>query len=243
MVDHQDMRVYWWNAKPNFGDALTPFLVERFTGVTVQWAAPPHAQAVIVGSVIDVLPTSWTGIIAGAGKLHEHSTIPSGAHILGLRGHLTAEGIPGDYAIGDPALLVDELIPPQEKLHDLGIVPHWTDQVLARKFNHLNTFVINPLWDPLRVITEISRCKRIVASSLHGIVVADAFGIPRRAEMFPAMNNKYEGGTFKFEDYSSGINFPMQFGVLQEPPRGPIERAQYDLFEMLRMDGTFDAEN
>ncbi len=228
------MKLYWWNEKPNWGDHLSQYLLEKLVGITPEWATPSDAEIVIVGSVLDVLPSSWNGIIAGAGKLHERTTVPRHADILGVRGHLTARGLTGHYAVGDPGLLVDELIAPQIKTHNLGVVPHWSDTQLAARFAHLDPFVIQPSWTPEHVIAEIGSCKKIVSSSLHGIIVADAFGIPRRAEMFANMNNRYEGSGFKFLDYASGIDFPMNWGLLQEPPRGPIERAQAELFDMIR---------
>lgn len=229
------MRAYWWAVKPNFGDLLTPFLLEGLLGVEAEWAAPSETPLVVVGSVLDVLPESWTGIIAGAGKLHERTAVPPFARVLGLRGALTARSYRGDFALGDPGLLVDEMIAPQEKIHNLGLIPHWTDrgtQALEKRFAHLDPHFIDPMRDPLYVATEVAKCKKIVSSSLHGIILADAFGIPRRAEMFPMINSHHEGGVFKFEDYATVTGLPIEFGKLQEPSRQCIERVQADLFDM-----------
>lgn len=233
------MRTYWWRTQPNFGDTLGPFLLARMFGISTEWVAPPFAEVITIGSVIDVLPPLWTGRIVGSGKLHWYSHIPQGATVVGLRGHLSGQGFDGPYVAGDPGLLVDECIPQQAKIHDLGVVPHWTDHDLAARFAHLDPFVIDPTSPVERIIAQIAQCKKIVASSLHGIVVADAFGIPRRAEKFAAMNRPAEGGTFKFEDYGSGIDFPAEFGILQSPPRKNIERVQADLHDM--MQGEFGA--
>lgn len=231
------MKTYWWRQRPNFGDLLTPILCEHFLGVKVEWSAPTDAELVAIGSALDVFPQDWTGTIAGTGKLHERSVVPPGATILGLRGRLTAAGIPGDFCLGDPGLLADELVDVgRSKVFDLTVIPHWTDHggVLAQQFAYLNPHVINPGDDPLRIVTEIGQSKKIVSSSLHGIIIADAFGVPRRAEQFPMINSRHEGGTFKFEDYSTVLDLPMEFGVLGSPSRDIIHTLQNELFEMMR---------
>jgi hypothetical protein len=239
------MKAYWWAVQPNFGDQLTPFFADRLLGTPVTWAPPEDAEIVLVGSVLDVLPPDWSGIIAGAGQLHERTTVPPLADVRALRGALSARSYGGDVVLGDPALLMDELVPEEEKQYNLGLIPHWTDRntaTLAKRFAHLDPHVIDPAQDPATVAREISRSKKIVSSSLHGIIIADAYGIPRRAETFPKMSSHHEGGTFKFEDYATVTGVPMEFGKLQEPDRQSIERAQVELFDMFEhLKGEIDA--
>ena len=242
---------YWWQGeKPNFGDALSPLLVKHFGGVDSTWADPMLCGLVSTGSVLDVLPqTGYRGVVAGSGKLFDSTSIDlTQARVLGVRGFLTL----GDalltekqardvIAIGDPALLAAELAPVIYHDHDIGIVPHWSDTELydreVAKFKSWGAeqpLFIDVTADPLTVIGQIGGCKKIVASSMHGIIVADAFGIPRRAERYPAMDtSKYEN-PYKFADYSSSIRQYVEFGQLQEAPRIHVERAQYDLFVMFQ---------
>ena len=65
------MKVFYWNKKTNFGDLLTPLLLKRFARIDSEWAPPDEAQLVMVGSVLDLIPNEFPGIIFGAGKLHE----------------------------------------------------------------------------------------------------------------------------------------------------------------------------
>lgn len=224
---------YYWTARPNFGDLLVPYILKHFSGIDAEWASPEDAELVVIGSVLDALPTGWRGTVAGAGKLHESTKLDmSRARVLALRGELTASGVPGDYVLGDPALLIDEMVPSQVRVFELGVVPHWTDTDLIKRFSYLNPILIDPSDDPISVATRISSCKKIVSSSLHGIIVADAYGIPRRAEMYPP--SPHEGGEFKFHDYASSIKTPMVFGKVQTPERGRIEAVQSNLFDMLK---------
>ena len=238
MSTPRTMTGFWWRTRRNFGDELGPFLLERLSGIELVHAAPADAELVSVGSVLDLLPPDWEGTVVGSGKLHEHFQ-PSLDHarVLALRGHLSALGVPGDYALGDPGLLVDELVPqPPEPPHRLGLIAHWSDVngVLAARFAHLEPLVIDVADDPITVIQQIASCERLVTSSLHGVVVADAYGIPRRAERFPYIDKPYEGGDFKFHDYASAINTPFEFGVMQRPHRADVERRQAELHDVFK---------
>lgn len=224
---------FWWIGRPNFGDLLTPLLVAHFSDVTAMWAPAADADFVAVGSVLEHLPKQWAGIVAGSGKLHERSTVDlSAAHVLALRGPLSYRGVTGLKSLpvlGDPGLLANELVA-VDKEYDLGLVPHWSDTKLEHRFGQYHPRIIRPSGDPLEVIREIGRCKKIVASSLHGIVVADAFGIPRRTEMTKIFDR--EGGTFKFRDHCATVGIPFEVGKTQEAPRYRVESVQQELFDV-----------
>jgi pyruvyltransferase len=229
---------YWWRGRPNFGDLLAPLLAERFTDVRLVWAPAACARVVISGSILEQLPAGWTGIVAGAGKLHAASTLDlSQATVLGLRGPLTARGIPGDYALGDPGLIADELVTDVEKVHNLGIVPHWSDAALEHRpeFKRYNPLIIRPGAAPLTVIRQIGSCRKIVASSLHGLVLADAFGIPRRTELL--RRPPHEGGDFKYRDHAAAVGLPFVLGLTQEAPRHIVQERQHALFDMMASAG------
>jgi pyruvyltransferase len=232
------VREYHWAEVPNFGDAMAPLLLERFAGLRTKRDTVSHSRIVTVGSVLEHIPPEWDGVILGSGKLREDSQLhlhTKTAVILGLRGPLTARQCPpGDYAIGDPGLLVSELIPAQEKVYDLGVVPHWSDQHLAerpefRGDGKWNVKVIDPRGDPLAVITDIARCQRVVTSSLHGAITADAFGIPRRVEPDGILWVKDK--LFKWRDYSASINTTFTPGKMTEVSRLLVADRQYALFD------------
>lgn len=232
------VKAYWWREVPNFGDALAPLLLERFAGIKVQWDTISHSSIASVGSILEHIPPLWDGYILGSGKLMEHTRLhlhTKTAKVLSIRGPLSARGIPGSFTLGDPGLLADELVAPPEKLWDLGIVPHWQDKELVAKFSHIipkqySYKIINPGDDPLTVISQIGSCRRIVTSSLHGMIVADAFGgIPRRVEICPKMWR--DGGDFKFRDYSQSINTTFKTGVMIEASRFRVEDVRFAVYD------------
>lgn len=230
---------YYWRVKPNFGDLLTPFLLKKFSGLDSEWVRPERAQLALLGSILEQFPEDWEGVIAGAGKLHENTKLSfPNARILAVRGPLTAKGLKNKPILADPGLLADELVRRPLKEYDLGIVPHWTDNTLEfdPRFTIYNPRIIRVSDDPLEVIREIGRCKKIVSSSLHGIILADAFQIPRRIEISPRMltHAHQEGGLFKWRDYSASIGMKLEIGVTRLPDPFIITEKQHELYDMFK---------
>jgi pyruvyltransferase len=232
------VKAYWWREVPNFGDAIAPLILEHFTDHKFVWDTISRSSVISVGSILEHVPPLWDGYILGAGKLLEFSRLhlhTKTARILAVRGPLSARGVPGNFALGDPGLLADELVGPQEKQWDLGIVPHWQDDDLAAKFTSVvkspfTSKIICPADDPLKVLRQIGACRRIVTSSLHGMIIADAFGgIPRRVEICPKMLD--DGGDFKFRDYSASIHTPFETGKMIEASRFYIEDVKFALYD------------
>jgi pyruvyltransferase len=226
---------YWWIERPNAGDLLTPLLLQHFSNLTATWAPFAHAELVCVGSVLEHIPNGWHGKIVGAGKLRESSQVPVGPEILALRGPLTAKGIRGDFALGDPGLLANELVRVDTKKHELGVVPHWSDNRLAidPRFTQYDPVVIDPRGDPLEFIRLIGESKKIVTSSLHGLAIADAFGIPRRFE-YDQLELWADGGMFKFKDYSAAIRTPLEVGVTMQANRQAVDDRKSELWDVFR---------
>jgi len=236
---------YWWRGQPsrpvnNFGDGLAPYLLRRFSHLKVAWSPVSQANIVTIGSLLEHIPPLWDGHVLGTGKLYEDSLLhlhTQTATVWALRGPLSARGVSGDYALGDPGLLADELVTVDHRDVGLGIVAHHTDDTLAHRKEFFSpdfeTRIINVADNPLDVVREIGRCQKIVTSSLHGMVLADAFGIPRRYEINPKAT-KYEGGLFKFQDYSASINAPFEPGKLIEASRFHVEDRKHEIYDAYR---------
>lgn len=180
--------------------------------------------------MLEHLPAGWSGTIAGAGKLRPGTrTDLTSARVVALRGRLTRKAVdlpPGARPVlGDPGLLVSAFVRQGPAKYDLGVVPHWSDTLLARRFPYGR--VIDVAKPPEQVIAEIASCKRVISSSLHGLIVADAYGIPRQAELFARAAN--EGGDFKFRDYASVFDGDPHFGEMWRAPHADVERIQKHL--------------
>lgn len=232
-------KAYWWASRPNFGDALAPFLIHRFCpGIYPEHTELHDAQILSIGSVLDRVKPSFQGIVCGSGMLSE-SSHPNlcAATILAVRGPLTAERLvtkQKNFVLGDPGLLASDLIQLPYKQHNLGLVPHWSDTTLEKRkeFLKFKPLIIRVSKDPLEVVRQIASCKKIVSSSLHGIIVADAFHIPRRIEIAPRfLSAPVEGGDFKLRDYHKAIHTNLVIGKTILANYKKIQDCQSELFD------------
>jgi hypothetical protein len=221
------IRAFWWTGRPNFGDALAPLLLERFAGVDVTWSPPELAEVAVIGSIATMLPRQFTGTVLGIGVARDVPIDFSQATVRALRGPLTARAAgASDVALGDPGLLAPLLLEQRPPVrYALGVVPHWQDHALAGR--HRGARVIDVAAPPLDVVRAIASCRRIVSSSLHGLIVADALGIPRRWETFP----RVQGGGFKFADYGASLGRPIVAGRWDEADPSAVVRLTAGLIE------------
>jgi len=72
---------------------------------------------------------------------------------------------------------------------------------LTRRFGD-EVRLIDMTGDLFKVVEDILSCRRIFSSSLHGLVLADAYEIPSCRLI---LSDLIIGGNFKYDDYYSGI--------------------------------------
>jgi pyruvyltransferase len=175
----------YWNWRPqekyrNFGDELTGLLLENiFPKQNHKWVEPEDADIVAVGSVLNTIRgrlKPGTAIWGSGGGYWPEDV--EGLEVLAVRGGLTRDlcELPPDTPLGDPALLLPLYIEPAAKQYRLGLVRHMGDHRPHDTVGH--DLEISCLQHPLDVIKQITSCERIVSSSLHGWIVAYAYGIP-----------------------------------------------------------------
>ena len=203
------VRTYWWAGHPNFGDELSSMLLPRY-GIAPLLKPRNTAELFAVGSVIELIPADFTGWVWGSGKMHEHevTTLPD-AKILAVRGRLTRDLLqaPASTPLGDPGLLVSKWVRRRRPAGRIAIIPHFTHrdlpevQQLTERLG-LAAYVVDVRKSARQVVAEVSAASAVVSTSLHGIIVADAYGIPATwALPEPVL----AGGTFKFRDYQSAV--------------------------------------
>lgn len=111
----------------------------------------------------------------------------------------------------DPGLLAPLLLDnTPNKKYEVGIIPHYihlnNQKIIELSRKYENSIIINVTDNPLRVVEQIAKCKCILSSSLHGLIVADSFCIPNQWIHI----SKLQGGFFKFHDYYSAFNLKIQ---------------------------------
>jgi pyruvyltransferase len=214
------LKLYWSSGKPNFGDWLSPAVCRLLSGRTIEFAEPNRCDLIAVGSILHRLKSGWFSRrvhVWGTGFMEEQSVVPSRHHFHAVRGWLTARLIRGAKIqhVGDPGLLVDCLLPDHgtiPKMHRVGIVPHYKDrdhpQVGALVAQLPGATVLDVFVEPLEFLRRAAACEFILSSSLHGLIVADSFGIPNG---WMELSDSVRGAGFKFADYYSafGIDNPQ----------------------------------
>jgi pyruvyltransferase len=201
------VKSYWWDYSPNFGDLLTLELLPHY-GLAPTLHHGPGIEFCGVGSLLEQLPAEFDGTVWGTGKITEDSSTPlPHANFLAVRGEFTRNALEldPDTPLGDPGLLVSRWIPRRRRRFAAGIVPHytqlgnpWVKELAARLGG--DCAVIDVRESPARTIQHITECDIILSSSLHGVVIADSYGIP---VLWDIPSDSLKGGNFKFRDYES----------------------------------------
>jgi pyruvyltransferase len=198
----------------NLGDILNPVLVQYISGRKARPIISKYCQydhLFGIGSIFHRVQNR--SIVWGSGVISQDSKIVSKPKkITAVRGPLSRkklmeEGIECPEVYGDPALLLPRYYHKTiSKKYKLGIVPHYVDKKNAwiEKINSEKDIAIidvqNP--QPLEVIDQMLECESIASSSLHGLILADAYGI---ASVWIEFSKLITGGHFKFMDYYASI--------------------------------------
>ena len=223
------VNLLWWDERPNFGDAVGPWLVNRLTGLTPVNGWKRHLDVpplVVVGSTAGWLEQHGSQIW-GAGLMNRLSPAAvermaglDGVQIHAVRGGLTAAElrsrlgwtVPEVY--GDPALLLPRFLPVPEGQPTQGrvsVVPHLDHQGLVGGAEADGVHVVDASQDMEGVVREIAASRACISSSLHGIIVAQAYGVPwvwvRIEDALIA------GDTFKFRDFFTTLEEPAVASV------------------------------
>ncbi len=215
---------YWWKGRVNFGDLITPWLLDGL-GKCGVWRCPANASIAATGSILELLPESFRGTVIGSGFIRQPTEKRNfkRAKIIAVRGKLTRAALdtPDTIELGDPGLLVASRF--QQKVAGdlnpsgrIGIVPHYVDKhnpYLGRFVDkYPNEILVIDVERPVdAVLEDISRCRAVVSSSLHGVICAHSFGIPSAWAQFSKL---VVGDGYKFRDYFSVFDmdpYPLAF--------------------------------
>ena len=224
------LKLFWSRGhERNAGDWFSPLICERLSGRAVVYADPRRCDLAAAGSLLARLnkshPLHRIGLrrslhVWGTGSLRPEDRL-SGPHRLhALRGRLTlarCDRVEAPPRLGDPGLLAGLLLDgPIDKRHAIGVIPHLADRAhpevasfVSQTANARLLDVTSPVAD---LLAATASCERILSSGLHGLVFADALGIPNR--WFTA-SGALTGGRHKFDDYYSA------FGLRPDPVRLP----------------------
>lgn len=204
-------------SRENYGDLLSRYIVEKISGRRVKWVNPSKTawytinkkNYAAIGSILH--HTSRNTIVWGSGIIDRKKDIKAD-RFLAVRGPLTRkyinkQGVDCPELYGDPALLLPKFYYPEvEKEFELGIIPHYNDYHLALDlFKGMNNVkVIDLMTNSIEEVTmDILKCRKTISSSLHGIIVSHAYGIPSIQVKF---SERIFGDGVKYEDYFNSVD-------------------------------------
>ncbi len=213
MITPEHDYAFWCRipSRANFGDALTPWLMQKITGRYPKFrpASDPRHKFLVTGSIIQYASAPCTVWGSGIMNVHDRPTSPD-ITVTAVRGPLTHNnlleaGIQVQPVYGDPALLLPYFYqPPVNKTHTVGLALHFADapRLLATRDFDKSIKIIDMQQPIETVIDDIVSCDCIASSSLHGIIASHAFGIAASWIEFQPLPS---GDGSKFRDYLSSI--------------------------------------
>jgi len=206
--------------RDNYGDVLSKYIVKKLSKSFVVKVKYPSSRFYnffvknysVIGSIITA--ASVNTIVWGSGIIKKNENIRK-AKFLAVRGPRTRKrimelGYEVPEVYGDPAILLPLLFENKTaKKFQIGIIPHYVDYEEVNEFykNDSRIKVIDLLtFDVEQTTVEILECEQIVSSSLHGVIVSQAYNIPA---LWVKFSDKLSGDNVKFYDYFESLN--MQY--------------------------------
>ena len=200
-----------WCEGSNWGDALSPVLVELLSGKPVlHLDGLHHDRYFAIGSILD--GANERAEIWGSGFIRDNGMVigkPKAIHAVRgplSRALLLQQGVDCPEVYGDPALLLPHFFNPDVPKHySVGIIPHYVDKKSAwlERYRHAPGVLILDIEGGIQdFVCAVKSCEVVISSSLHGLICADAYGIPNAWVQF---SDEVVGGDFKFRDYCRSI--------------------------------------
>ncbi len=239
------VRLTYFLRVPNIGDRMSPAVVGGTTGRQVKWhRGPAHPHLLAIGSLVSA--AKHNTYVWGAGLMHPSLGVGGvdPRKILALRGKLTHSELRRHFGalphvpLGDPGFLLPADLPRPngQAEYRLGVAAHYVDArhpVIQALCSHPGIVLLDAADPPDRYFEQLTKCDAVVASSLHGLIFAEALGIPNLWVDLPAARERAD---FKYHDW---------FTLAQEPQREPVHldgrQQPSQLIEMCRLhDVTID---
>lgn len=227
----------------NWGDKLNPYIAEKISGKRVLHRADVYPIGnnpiyYFIGSHLATACGDPRAVVWGAGFISSDVTIRNSPRkIHAVRGWLSNQrlldsGLDAPFIVGDAAMMLPYFYKPKRiyERRAAGIIPHcfeWDVPFFVRTREWEDARVIDICGDIEDVIEQIVACDKIFSSSLHGIICADAYGLPA---YWLHASNKPKGDGFKFRDYFSSVGRPDQdpFHVSDQTTQEDLNKILFD---------------
>lgn len=222
-IEKAGVQLHYWKKEQqeNLGDYLSTVIVEHMKqrhGLAED-GCRRRIHLYAVGSILQA--GYQNAAVWGSGFIEDplgsglsrvfHGSWMRKLDIRAVRGPLTAEalrrlGHTVPEVCGDPGILMPMIYQPQnvEKTREYVVVRHYVDtQVCENTVPILTT-------DYKGFIDRLCQAGRVVSSSLHGVILAEAYGVP--AVLYRPEETDEQLPIFKYKDYYYGTgrtSFPI----------------------------------
>ena len=235
-------RLFWWArpcGSPNIGDHLSLVIVREtlaLQGRHLKDWKPRGNRLLGIGSIMHFAQTNdciWG--VGFNGDVPDGQMAFSDLDVRAVRGPLSRErllgrGIECPEIYGDPALLTPRFLPEESLLADRDrertdwiVVPHYLDD--AGSYAGFEKYLCSPRQYPTVFLRRLLEGRKVVSSSLHGLVLAEAYGRP--AVFYDVGSQR----RLKYDDYYRGTGRPRypvassieQAMTMEAPPPPDLE--------------------
>lgn len=208
--------LFYHDWRKNYGDILSPYILDALE-IPYTVTDYTHCNMIMIGSIATQAKKDTH--VYGSGFMWRTDPVCKEANWHWVRGPISRQKVldaggtcPELY--GDPAMLLPHFWEGAPKVHDIGFVPHYIDYHEC-KAKYPDEYVINLVsGDPKQITEQITSCRTIVSSSLHGLIVAHAYGIPAAWVKF---SNKLDGDDMKFHDHFLSLGIEPVLSSYEEP--------------------------
>ena len=209
---------YWAKGRVinNWGDALNPVLIQHLSGKkpiyfnSVKNYTDKPVYSVIGSYLGNEIPAKnlhfWgSGFWRDVDEPQRNNAVYHAVRGPLSRMKLIKAGIECHEVYGDPAILYPLFYRPTvNKKYELGVIPHFRDKQSQHMdlFKRDDVLIIDIEGGIQKVVDQILQCQKIASSSLHGIIAADAYGIP---SLWIQFDDHSINDNFKFNDYLASV--------------------------------------
>jgi pyruvyltransferase len=203
---------YYWKPKTgelNFGDHLSRIVVVKIladNGHVLEEETTSQKRLLSLGSILHFAnsnDTIWGTGVNGKMPLDHYKF--QQLDVRAVRGPLTRNfllerGISTPEIYGDPAMLLPHIFPGRFERNSCKkyvTVPNLHDLNIAKEKRWQN--LISPLNSWNNCIKRILEAELVIASSLHGLIIAETYGLPARYVRLTETEN-----LVKYNDYMMG---------------------------------------
>ena len=218
---NKSVNLNWWHIKygqnvQNLGDMLSPVVVDfmcGYYGIDIHKKIKKTINLYAIGSILFF--ENQDAVIWGSGSKNKlqkniyniiHQKYMRKLDVRCVRGPKTREvllnvGIKCPMIYGDPAMLMPLIYTPKINKHNkYVIIRHMGDEKKENISNRNDLIELQIKTDNWQnAIDVIASSKGVISSSLHGIILAESYGIPA-----VLLKPHKETDMFKYEDYYFG---------------------------------------